>query len=134
MTQRDRQEQRAALEQLRRDARVLAERFGLPLRSIDAEAPRVRRRYGICYDDGSIRIRLRHARTRRLLKYSALVDTLCHELAHLRHFNHGARFQRLYARILDYARARGIYRPTPRGVALPTTPPQPRRAVQLELF
>jgi hypothetical protein len=79
----------------------------------------VKRRYGVCYDDGSIRIRLRHVRTRNLLKYSSLVDTLCHELAHLRHFDHGSRFELLYQRILGYARRRGIYRPTPRGTRGP---------------
>jgi hypothetical protein len=39
------------------------------------------------------------------------VNTLCHELAHLRHFNHGLRFRRLYFEILEYARDRAIYRP-----------------------
>ena len=73
MTRAERVEQNAVLERLRRDGRFLAERFGLPLRAIDAEGPRVKSRYGICYDDGSIRIRLRHAKTRKLLKYSALV-------------------------------------------------------------
>jgi hypothetical protein len=58
-----------------------------------------------------IRIRLRHARTGRLLKESSLVDTLCHELAHLRHLDHRAGFKRLYSRILDRARALGYYRP-----------------------
>ena len=101
------------LERLRRDSRLLAERFRLPLRSLDAEGPRVKRRYGICYEDGSIRIRLRHARTGKLLKYSALVDTLCHELAHLRQFDHGLRFHTLYRRIVEYARRNGVYRPRP---------------------
>jgi predicted metal-dependent hydrolase len=115
LTQREREEQRGLLERLRLDAQRLAAEFGLPLRALDAERPQVRRRYGICYSDGSIRIRLRHARTGRLLRYSALIDTLCHELAHLQHFNHGSRFRVLYRRILERARARGIYRPVRRG-------------------
>lgn len=125
-----REEDRAVLERLRAHARILAEVHRLPLRSLEAEGPRVKRRYGICYEDGSIRIRLRHARTGELLKYSSLVDTLCHELAHLRHFNHGRRFRNLYERILIYARRGGIYRP---GVRRPerTDRPEPR---QLELF
>lgn len=73
----------------------------------------MRRRLGVCYEDGTIRIRLFHARTGQPLKYSSLVDTLCHELAHLRHFNHGRRFQVLYRRILEHARRVGIYRPGP---------------------
>ncbi len=71
----------------------------------------MKRRYGVCFSDGAIRIRLHHVTTGRPLKYSSLVNTLCHELAHLRHFNHGPRFKTLYLRILEYARAQGIYRP-----------------------
>jgi hypothetical protein len=39
------------------------------------------------------------------------VNTLCHELAHLKHFNHGPNFQAFYAKILSWARQEGIYRP-----------------------
>lgn len=87
--------------------------FGLRYRAIEPERPHVRRRLGVCYADGTIRIRLHHARSGRPLKYSSLVDTLCHELAHLRHFNHGRRFQALYRRILEHARRTGVYRPGP---------------------
>jgi predicted metal-dependent hydrolase len=96
---------------LEQDARHIAHVFGLRYRAIEPERPHVRRRLGVCYADGTIRIRLFHARTGQPLKYSSLVDTLCHELAHLRHFNHGRRFQALYARILEHARRAGIYRP-----------------------
>ncbi len=145
LTQREREEQRGLLERLRYDAQRLAAEFRLPLRALDAERPQVRRRYGICYADGSIRIRLRHARTGRFLRYSALIDTLCHELAHLEHFNHGPRFHALYRVILERARLRGIYRPGRRGGAPPlaeptqahvTTGPAGRadRPRQLDLF
>ena len=87
------------IDRLNRDAVVIATRFVLRYRAIEAERPRVKRRYGVCYADGTIRIRLRHAATDKPLKYSSLVNTLCHELAHLQHFNHGARFQRLYRAI-----------------------------------
>lgn len=138
LTKAERRDQQAVLGRLRHDAALLARVFGLPLRRLDAERANVRRRYGVCYSDGEIRIRLRHARTGQLLKYSSLVDTLCHELAHLRHFHHGARFRSFYFRILDYARRRGVYRP---GLPSPARPeprlptdggrPQPE---QLELF
>ena len=111
---------------LNRDAERIAARFGLRYAAVEAERPRVRRRYGVCFADGTIRIRLRHAATGRPLKYSSLVNTLCHELAHLRHFNHGLRFQRLYRQILEYARGERIYRPGP---ALLASAP-PRRAPQ----
>src|SRR5262245_25316165 len=109
----DAHEARALMERLNRDAARIAERFGLRYRGIEAERANVRSRYGVCYADGSIRIRLRHAATGRSLKYSSLVNTLCHELAHLRHFNHGPRFKAFYLRILDFARAQGIYEPGP---------------------
>jgi hypothetical protein len=109
----DPQEACALIERLNRDAARIAERFGLRYRAIEAERPRVRNRYGVCYADGSIRIRLRHAATGRSLKYSSLVNTLCHELAHLRHFDHGPRFKAFYLRVLEFARAEGIYRPRP---------------------
>ena len=134
MNKADREERRVVLERLRQHGRFLAERFKLELRSLDAEGPRVKRRYGICYDDGSIRIRLHKVRSGELLKYSAIVDTLCHELAHLRHFDHGVQFQALYRRILGYSRRQGIYRPTPRGrTPVRTAPgPEPVRLVRRE--
>ena len=147
MTRAECDQQIAVLEGLRRDARFLAERYRLPLLSVEAESLRVKRRYGICYEDGSIRIRLRNLKTGELLKYSAMIDTLCHELAHLKHFNHGRQFQDLYRRILGYARRSGIYRPAPRpsGRVWRAPPPliparpasgraAPARPIQLELF
>jgi predicted metal-dependent hydrolase len=136
LTHAERREQDLVLERLRRDAAELVRAFGLTAGSIDAERPRVRRRYGVCDSRGNIRIRLRHATTGRLLKYSSLVDTLCHELAHLRYLSHGPRFRALYLRILESARRRGIYRPKPRG-APPVTwaaPAERLVAAQLDLF
>jgi len=109
----DPREAHALIDRLNRDATRIAERFALRYRAIEAERPQVKSRYGVCYADGRIRIRLRHAATGRSLKYSSLVNTLCHELAHLRHFNHGLRFKAFYLRLLDFARAEGIYRPGP---------------------
>lgn len=127
------------MEQLNRDAAYLARRFRLRYKALEAERANVTSRYGVCYSDGVIKIRLRHARTRRQLKYSSLVNTLCHELAHLRHFNHGERFQVLYLQILEHARARGIYRPAPGGArAAPQRHRKPPKGseepVQLRLF
>jgi len=96
---------------LNRDAALIAARFGLRYRAIEPERPRVKRRYGVCYRDGTIRIRLAHVVTGRPLLYSSLVATLCHELAHLRHFDHGARFRSFNQHVLEWARQAGIYRP-----------------------
>jgi predicted metal-dependent hydrolase len=145
LTEAEVQARARAIDRLRRHGALLAEAFELPLVSIDPESQRVRRRLGICYADGRIRIRLHSLRSIELLKYSALVDTLCHELAHLRHFDHGRRFWALYRRILAYAKRHGIYRPGPEPAlprvtefrALPAAiqraAPRPR-PTQLELF
>ena len=111
-----------AIERLRKHAALLASAFDLPLHSIEPESERVRRRYGICFADGRIRIRLHQLRSTDVLKYSVMVDTLCHELAHLRHFNHGQRFWKLYRHIRAYAERQGIYRPGPETAIAPPTP------------
>ena len=139
----DRETVRALVERLNRDAALIAARFGLAYHSIEAERPRVRRRYGVCYADGRIRIRLRHNATGAPLKYSSLVNTLCHELAHLKHFNHGERFKAFYLRLLEYARREGIYQPSQRAPGRPDARSlrgaparldRPSRPEQLTLF
>ena len=131
----DRVTARQIIARLNADAAVLAGRFGLRYASITAERKGVNGHYGICYSDGTIKIRLRHAVTGKPLKYSSLVNTLCHELAHLRHFNHGPRFKAFYFEILDFARDQGIYRPGPTrrerpevDPAIPQPAPVPREA------
>ncbi len=105
------------MERLNADAQRIARSFGLQYKEIAAERANVKRRYGVCFADGSIRIRLRHTLSGRSLKYSSLVNTLCHELAHLRHFNHGLRFRAFYRELLEFARREGIYRPGPLAIA-----------------
>jgi len=127
---------------LRRDAERIATRFDLRYRALEAERVGTNGHYGICYSDGTIRIRLQHATSGRPLKYSSLVNTLCHELAHLRHFDHGLRFQRLYAQLLEFARDEGIYRPGRVAVAtevvvateVAVAAPEPEGPRQLSLF
>ena len=101
------------MERLERDALRIAAPFGLRFRSLAPARAGVRSYYGICTADGRIRIRLRHATTGRPLKYSSLINTVCHELAHLRHFNHGPRFRAFYLRLLEFARREGVYQPGP---------------------
>lgn len=134
----DQATKRELLAFLERDAQHLCARFGLRYRVLEAERANVKRRYGVCFSDGTIRIRLRHVATGKPLKYSSLVNTLCHELAHLRHFNHGPHFQALYAQILEFARRNGIYRPkaaidagrtSPTQAAVSTPGPAPRRSI-----
>jgi predicted metal-dependent hydrolase len=129
-----RRDARRLIERLEQDAHRIAERFELRYRSIEAERAGVKNRYGVCFSDGLIKIRLRHATTGRALKYSSLVNTLCHELAHLRHFNHGPRFKAFYFRLIDYARAEGIYQPGQPLQAAPERAAAPLGPAQLGLF
>jgi predicted metal-dependent hydrolase len=129
----DEQLAQSLMQRLNADALRIARRFGLRYKEIAAERAGVKRRYGVCYADGSIRIRLRHSSTGRSLKYSSLVNTLCHELAHLRHFNHGLRFRAFYAQLLEYARREGIYQPGRGHERPPAAPPRPATG-QLSLF
>ena len=113
--EKDRETSRSLIARLNRDAQQIAWRFDLSYRSIEPERANVKSRYGICYEDGVIKIRLRHAVTGRPLRYSSLVSTLCHELAHLRHFHHGVRFRAFNMELLEFARGQGIYRPVRQG-------------------
>ena len=119
----DRATSRKLMQRINRDAAFLSRRFNLQYKSIEAERANVKNRFGVCYSDGVIKIRLRHSVNGRPLKYSSLVNTLCHELAHLRYFNHGERFRGFYQRILEFARAQGIYRPALRGSRAPSSSP-----------
>ena len=112
-------ENRKMMAKLRHWGTDLGQRFGLRYTALEAESDEVTEWYGVCYEDGVIRIRLRNARNGRMLKESAIVDTLCHELAHLRHLNHGIRFRRLYQQILEHARELDIYRPRSVGAERP---------------
>jgi hypothetical protein len=112
-------EDRNIMSRLRAWGTDLGGRFGLAYKRLDPEKDGVTAHYGVCYEDGVIRIRLRHATTGRLLKESSLVDTLCHELAHLKYMDHSPSFRRLYLRILDTARELGYYRPGRQDKATP---------------
>jgi predicted metal-dependent hydrolase len=132
-------EARAIMTRLRADAARIAQEFGLRYRAIESERPGVNGHYGLCTSDGLIRIRLRHASSGRPLKYSSLVNTLCHELAHLKHFNHGPIFQAFNQKLLEWARREAIYQPgrrapRPQPTSTGKSPEPLPGASQLELF
>lgn len=64
--------------------------------------------YGDCSTDGHIRIQLRR-NGQRLLAYQ-VIDTLAHEMAHLRHNNHGPAWFKLHCQILSDLSRSGFYR------------------------
>jgi len=108
LTSREREE---ILDRLRKDADTIAGAFGLRFLEILPARSDARSFYGLCDSEGRIRIRINHVKTGQALRYSSLVNTLCHELAHLKHFHHGPAFQTYYQRILGWARSHGLYRP-----------------------
>jgi hypothetical protein len=118
MTSQDKLDENSLLERLRGDARAIAGPFSLEFQQI-GKTRRDARIYGCCDSDGHIRLRLRSRATGEFLKYSSLLATLCHELAHLRHFDHGADFTRLYRRLVRFAREIGLYRPAASGTHPP---------------
>lgn len=134
-----RQEDALLLERLRACAHLIGAPFGLAARSLE-KTRRDARLFGSCDTDGNIRIRLRSRVTGRLLSYAGLVATLCHELAHLRHFGHDAAFVRLYRALLGFARANGLSgrgarargpiagAPARAGAVAASAPPRRRRA------
>lgn len=99
------------LAKIRRDARRISKRFKLKYLDVTTEPPDVRDRFGSCDEDKIIRIRLYRLRDGKFFKYWNLINTLCHELAHLRHMNHRKDFKELNKTILTWARAQRIYVP-----------------------
>jgi predicted metal-dependent hydrolase len=97
------------LSKIRKDARRIAKRFKLRYLALEPEPKRIRSRYGSCDHKKVIRIRLHTARDGRFLQYPNLIHTLCHELAHLRHMDHGRNFKVLNQKILNWAKDQKIY-------------------------
>jgi hypothetical protein len=102
--------------------------------ALDADRPNATERYGQCDTEGRITVRLVHARTGRPLRYSALIDTVIHELAHLRYMNHGPRWEALYHGMLEWARSEGIYEPRSSAAEPPASPPPSAPSGQLDLL
>lgn len=89
--------------------REYAGKFGLTLRDI---RPIKRKHHGkyvaSCSQRGRIRIDLRNRFGKRFDAYH-LIDTIAHELAHLRYQNHSASWFELHMQILDLMRVSGVY-------------------------
>ena len=99
------------LARIRRDAKRISKRFKLRYLDVTTEPPDVRDRYGSCDGERVIRIRLHKLKDGRFMKYWNLINTLCHEMAHLRHMDHSKHFKELNQQILAWARTTRIYDP-----------------------
>lgn len=92
--------------------RQYAREFGLRLRTVRVTSERDARdgTYGRCFWSGVIHVTLRWPEPdgRPVLAYS-LVETMAHELAHLRHFGHCGRWVRLHAEIFKRMADDGVF-------------------------
>lgn len=91
----------------RNAAVTYAARFGLKLKKVKV-LPAYKDFYGDCSNDGRIRVQLRQG-DEALLPYQIL-DTMAHELAHLKHNNHKSAWFRLHIRILTLMEQEGVYK------------------------
>lgn len=76
------------IKEVKRITKILAKDFGVKVRRV-YEMPNTDRRFGLCSDDKSIGIRILKYKSSKVLKNSTILDTICHELAHLVVWNHG---------------------------------------------
>ncbi len=87
---------------LKQASRHLCKKFNLRYRSLGLFAfsdPDSRTCRGICYGDGTIYIGLRKTRRSKLDRLDTMIDTLVHELAHLKHDNHSKDFWKFHKRM-----------------------------------
>lgn len=85
---------------LRKLAKVVAKKFNLKFKKLDLfelDDPERLGCWGICYEDGEIRLNLRRKRNMRLDGFDSILDTLVHELAHLKRLKHNDALNRRVA-------------------------------------
>lgn len=83
-------------------ARICGKRFDLKYRSIEIFAdddPDRKNTAGMCTPDGEIYLTVRQGIRGRFETIEELIDTVTHELAHLRFFDHGPKFKRFHSKM-----------------------------------
>lgn len=76
-------------------AQKVAKKFNLKYRRIELfpiDDPDRKKSRGICYPDGFIYVGVRRRLRGRVDTLDSITDTIIHELAHLKYFNHGRSF------------------------------------------
>ncbi len=86
-------------------ASLLMHAFKLP--SFELNFDHTLYHHGECYATRKINIRLTSRDMKRLLSNKTVIDTLCHELAHLLEMNHGPHHKRLLIAMLIWLERNG---------------------------
>lgn len=93
----------AILDELKTYARLIAKKYDLKFKKI--KLINVSKRYeGWCTADGYIGIAVIDPDVDEYFDHDRIIDTLCHEMAHLKHHNHGDNWKALFKQILRYCR------------------------------
>jgi len=93
------------LQLVRSCAKKISKKFKLHPRTIrlfDDDDPDRRTCHGMCYSDGTIHINLRRGRSGRFDSIESSLDTVIHELAHLKFYNHTKEFWKFHRTIKQW--------------------------------
>ena len=101
----------ATLKKIQRDVKPILSEFNLSYRGLKESTAEG----SLGFNRGGGQVIALNVRQKRfpmkLRKYSAVMATMIHELAHVRHMNHGPKFKMFEAELMVWARKKGIYKP-----------------------